>query len=60
MLHVYFFIRSASMEQKSVKKMETVPINKLMLSMGIPVIISMMLQAFYNIADSFFVSNMEG
>ena len=48
------------MEQKSVKKMETVPINKLMLSMGIPVIISMMLQAFYNIADSFFVSNMEG
>lgn len=48
------------MEQKSVKKMGTVPIKKLMLSMGIPVIISMMLQALYNIVDSAFVSNMEG
>lgn len=48
------------MEQKSVKKMGTVPIRKLMLSMGIPVIISMMLQALYNIVDSAFVSNMEG
>ena len=40
--------------------METSSINKLMLSMGIPVIISMMLQALYNIVDSAFVSNMEG
>ena len=48
------------MNQKSVEKMGTTPIKKLMLSMGIPVIISMMLQALYNIVDSAFVSNMEG
>ena len=30
-----------------------------MLSMGIPMIISMLLQAFYNIVDSAFVSNMK-
>ena len=33
--------------------------NKLMLSMGLPMIISMVLQAFYNIVDSAFVSNMK-
>ncbi|MCH5263149.1 MAG: MATE family efflux transporter [Lachnospiraceae bacterium] len=48
------------MEQKSIEKMGTTTIKKLMLSMGIPVIISMMLQALYNIVDSAFVSNMEG
>lgn len=48
------------MEQKSVEKMGKAPIKTLMLSMGIPVIISMMLQALYNIVDSAFVSNMEG
>lgn len=41
-------------------KMATMPVKKLMLSMGIPIIISMMLQALYNIVDSAFVSNMEG
>ena len=34
------------------------PVKKLMLSMGIPMIISMVLQAVYNIVDSAFVSNM--
>lgn len=34
------------------------PVNKLMLNMGIPMIISMMLQAVYNIVDSAFVANM--
>ncbi len=38
-------------------KMATLPVGKLMLSMGIPMIISMVLQAFYNIVDSIFVSN---
>ncbi len=38
--------------------MRSAPVNKLMLSMGIPIIISMMLQALYNIVDSAFVSNM--
>ncbi|MBR1765231.1 MAG: MATE family efflux transporter [Ruminococcus sp.] len=39
-------------------KMAEMPVKKLMLSMGVPIIISMMLQAFYNIVDSAFVSNM--
>lgn len=39
-------------------KMRSAPVNKLILSMGIPMIISMMLQALYNIVDSAFVSNM--
>lgn len=46
---------------KEVKNpMATMPVNKLMLSMGIPMILSMMLQAVYNIVDSAFVSNMKG
>lgn len=47
------------MEQKTMSKMGTTPVKKLMLSMGIPIIISMMLQALYNIIDSAFVSNMK-
>lgn len=34
------------------------PIKKIMMTMGIPMIISMMLQALYNIVDSAFVGNM--
>ena len=45
------------MEQKQ-NKMGVVPVPKLMLSMGVPMIISMIVQAFYNIVDSYFVSNM--
>ena len=48
------------MEQKKTNKMATIPVKKLMLTMGIPIIISMMLQALYNIVDSAFVSNIEG
>ncbi|MCC8160581.1 MAG: MATE family efflux transporter [Oscillospiraceae bacterium] len=47
-------------KEKTVNKMGTMPVNKLMLSIGIPMIISMVLQAFYNIVDSAFVSNMAG
>ena len=39
-------------------KMSFMPVKKLMLSMGIPMIVSMVLQAVYNIVDSAFVSNM--
>ncbi|MCD8218117.1 MAG: MATE family efflux transporter [Clostridiales bacterium] len=39
-------------------KMETMPIDRLMRNMGIPIILSMMLYAFYNIVDSAFLSNM--
>lgn len=40
------------------EKMAVVSVKKLMLSMGIPMIISMVLQALYNIVDSAFISNM--
>lgn len=45
-------------EQKSLTRMGTMPVGSLMLSIGIPIIISMVLQALYNIVDSAFVSNM--
>ena len=38
--------------------MKEAPVNKLMLKMGTPIILSMMMQALYNIVDSAFVSNM--
>lgn len=41
------------------EKMAVVPVKKLMLSMGIPMIISMVMQALYNIVDSAFISNMD-
>ncbi len=40
-------------------KMASMPVKKLMLSMGIPIILSMVLQAVYNIVDSAFVANMK-
>ena len=39
-------------------KMREMPVNKLMVQMGIPMILSMALQAVYNIVDSAFVGNM--
>lgn len=41
-------------------KMAAMPVNRLMINMGVPMIISMMLQAVYNIVDSAFVANMKG
>ena len=47
------------MEQvRKTDKMKEMPVNKLMLAMGIPIVLSMILQAVYNIVDSAFVSNM--
>lgn len=40
-------------------KMKEMPVNKLMTQMGIPMILSMALQAVYNIVDSAFVGNMK-
>lgn len=45
-------------QKETVNKMGVMPVPKLMLNMGIPMILSMMLQAVYNIVDSAFVSNM--
>ena len=46
------------MKEKSQNKMATVQMNKLLWSMGLPMIISMVLQALYNVVDSIFVTNM--
>ncbi|MDE5939430.1 MAG: MATE family efflux transporter [Lachnospiraceae bacterium] len=40
-------------------KMAVMPVNRLIINMGVPVIVSMMLQAVYNIVDSAFVANMK-
>ena len=45
------------MAEKS--KMKDMQVNKLMIQMGIPMILSMALQAVYNIVDSAFVGNMK-
>lgn len=47
-------------KQQPINKMAVTPVKKLMLSLGIPMILSMMLQAVYNIVDSAFVSNIVG
>ena len=39
-------------------KMAVVPLKKLFLKMGLPMIISMVLQALYNVIDSVFITNM--
>ena len=40
-------------------KMKEMPVDRLMIRMGIPMILSMALQAVYNIVDSAFVGNMK-
>lgn len=37
-------------------KMGTMPVNKLLVSMSVPMMISMIVQALYNIVDSIFVA----
>lgn len=44
--------------EKTIDKMSTMAVNRLMIVMGAPMIVSMVLQALYNIVDSAFVSNM--
>lgn len=46
------------MKNESQNKMAIEPINKLILKMGLPMIVSMVLQALYNVIDSIFVANM--
>ena len=49
------------MEEKvSLNKMGSAAVKKVMLTMGLPMILSMMVQAFYNIVDSYFVSMIKG
>lgn len=46
------------MERNEKNKMAIVPMKKLFWRMGLPMIVSMVLQALYNVVDSIFVTNM--
>ena len=41
-------------------KMGTMPVNKLLLSMSLPMMLSMLIQALYNVVDSLFVASIGG
>ena len=45
-----------SQEVVQENKMGTMPVNKLLITMSIPMIVSMLVQAFYNVVDSVFVA----
>lgn len=44
------------MEEKKENKMGVLPINQLLVSMSVPIMLSMLVQALYNVVDSIFVS----
>lgn len=44
------------MEKSGANKMGVMPVNKLLITMSLPMMISMLVQAFYNVVDSIFVS----
>ena len=44
------------MEQAKENKMGTMPVNKLLISMSLPMMVSMLVQALYTVVDSIFVS----
>lgn len=44
------------MKQLQQNKMETTPMGRLVITMALPLMLSMLLQAFYNVVDSLFVS----
>lgn len=48
-----------AMQEKKENKMGTMPVNKLLLNMSLPMMISMLVQALYNIVDSIFVSRID-
>ena len=47
------------MEQRKENKMGVMPVNKLLIQMSLPMMISMLVQALYNVVDSIFVSRIE-
>lgn len=46
------------MEQHKENKMGVMPVNKLLISMSLPMMVSMLVQAMYNIVDSIFVARL--
>ena len=47
-----------SQNKPAENKMGTMPVNRLLLSMSIPIMISMLVQALYNVVDSIFVAQL--
>lgn len=45
------------MTERKENKMAVMPVKKLIWAMGLPMIVSMVLQALYNVVDSVFVAN---
>lgn len=54
--YAFFYAKKEEMMEKN--KMAVVPLKKLFWKMGLPMIISMVLQALYNVIDSIFITNM--
>lgn len=50
--------KEENMSQNKENKMGTMPVNKLLISMALPLMISMLVQALYNIVDSIFVAKL--
>ncbi len=48
-----------AIQEKKENKMGTMPVNKLLINMSLPMMISMLVQALYNIVDSIFVSRID-
>lgn len=48
--------KGIGMEEKHENKMGVLPVNRLLVSMSVPMMLSMLVQALYNIVDSIFVS----
>ena len=53
-----FLLAKKEIKMTENNKMREMPVNQLMIQLGIPMILSMALQAVYNIVDSAFVGNM--
>ena len=45
-------------EQVKENKMGVMPVNRLLLNMAVPMMISMLVQALYNVVDSYFVAKL--
>ena len=55
----FFLVKEGGIvKEERQNKMAVAPMNKLILRMGLPMIVSMVLQALYNVIDSIFVANM--
>ena len=50
------YAKEAIMEQTKENKMGVMPVNQLLISMSLPMVMSMLVQALYNVVDSIFVS----